>query len=619
MATGGVNDDFLTFVSQWNNQVTGLNTPYQDDGNKRPSDLTALHDPNTLKRSSSADDLNLSSDLDNNDESAFEWALNLNKRTSLTCDISAPGDLHALDDLHTPDALHALGKQTAPRDRNILSIADEIAAIENKNDPLDLGEIEQGQEGNLQQKPYQESLQGDVNHDLANKGNSESAIANIDLNNNSEGVEQKSSSYVDKFKVFFKRLYRRGNDSEYSQLSNVEANDAEFTIISGDVNKLSDPPSDPCDPDLVQDPASSNPVVPSDLCVPSNLTVPGNLAAPDILCGLSDDEFNRLMQGYDQQLSELSDPSSRPALMRGHSTGSENIPEGQGPPEYKSNPLSGVSTGRSVSTPTDAVQLHEVQLHELPPGFNPGVLNDIGYTSTPNDPSLSALNDPPGAVGGFDPNDLPLYVPPGYDPDKAELNRSGSSSTISSIVLVSADDELSSSNSLADSEKNADKPKRQKRTRMKKETGKVNAGTLTDVSYLSGSRQVEGFCEYLKTRRHNRYPFGSKRGKTAEEPQYVEMNEITGLTSLNTAVQKITTKTVAQNKTEEYDSKEDLGAHLENGESDALIIDTENEGEITKASRKGPKQFARKVQSKISGWFKDLFCEDDYFDFTYVW
>ena len=110
MAAVGINDDLLSFVSQWNTQVsgldiqdtsapqvtqlniTGINTFHTHDGEQRLSDPNVHCDLDTRSRSSSQDNLSFSSDLDLgldlNDDSALDWGLNLNEKDRLSFNLS---------------------------------------------------------------------------------------------------------------------------------------------------------------------------------------------------------------------------------------------------------------------------------------------------------------------------------------------------------------------------------------------------------------------------------------------------------------------------------------------------------------------------------------------------
>ncbi len=304
MATSVGNDDFLSFVSQWNTQVTGLDTFNTDGTTHSLGKNNALHNPDIISRSSSENSLTSSSDLDMNDDSAFEWAQNVTKR-------SKPSDgLTARDDISAPM------EPSKRRERNLLSIAEEIAAVKNSDESFDgtwLTDTHDKEQTSMQKPTFT-----DINDDCPDDVDNISPTKDAGLNNNINDAKSKSVNYLEKLKGIFQGLYKSKSETEYTKLksdedTNIESTQNELTRTT-DLDLV-------CNKDNVDDKreldnscAPPNPDAPSTPSAPSNLKAPSNLSAPDILCGLNDDEFNKLMKGFDQQLDALNEPSCETAL-----------------------------------------------------------------------------------------------------------------------------------------------------------------------------------------------------------------------------------------------------------------------------------------------------------------
>ncbi len=298
MATGTANDEFLSFVSQWNTQVTSLDPPHTSDVSNSLSKLNALHDSDLVNRSSSTDDLNLSSDLDLNDDSAFEWAL-LSKKVEHSDKPSAPHNSSTPNDhsaFHGHSATELpIPERIAERERNILSIADEIGEVVNSEDSLNDSWLHDDEEQN--------ETHAEINADNYDNANSKMTDTDNDSKNNTNDAKAKSGNYITKLKGIFRGLYKTKAETGYTKLT-----DEEQVHSKHDINEIKDSNlvchQDNSDYKSITD----NPTACNDLCKPSNLS------APDILCGLSDDEFDRLMQDYDKDLNVLTDPSSHTTL-----------------------------------------------------------------------------------------------------------------------------------------------------------------------------------------------------------------------------------------------------------------------------------------------------------------
>ncbi len=301
MATSVGNDDFLSFVSQWNTQVTGLDTFNTDGG----THSLGRHDPVLISKSSSENSLTSSSDLDMNDDSAFEWAKNVTKRSKHSAELSAPNDLSA------PNKLSAPREYPAKRERNLLSIAEEIAAVENSDESFDgtwLTDTHDKEQTSMQKLTFT-----DINDDCHDDVDNISPTKDVGLNNNINDAKSKSVNYLDKLKGIFQGLYKSKSETEYTKLKSDEETNLESTrnelTQSTELDLV-------CNQDNIDDKRASNdscppsnPDAPSTLSAPSKPNAPSNLSAPDILCGLNDDEFNKLMKGFDKQLDALNEPS----------------------------------------------------------------------------------------------------------------------------------------------------------------------------------------------------------------------------------------------------------------------------------------------------------------------
>ena len=282
MATGGANDEFLSFVSQWNTQVTSLDPPHTSNVNN------TLHDPDLANRSSSTDGLNISSDLDLNDDSAFEWAF-LAKKTEHSDKPSAPHN-SSTPNGHSTSHGHSATEVSIPEHiAQTERIADEIGDIVNSEDSLNDSWLHDDEEQN--------GTYAEINADNHDNANIKMTVTEDDSKNNTKDAKTKPGKYMTKLKGIFRGLYKTKAETEYTKLKNEEEDHSKHH------KSVTDKPT-----------AHNDLCAPGNLGAPSYLNAPSNLCAPDILCGLSDNEFDRLMRDYDKDLNVLTDPSSHTAL-----------------------------------------------------------------------------------------------------------------------------------------------------------------------------------------------------------------------------------------------------------------------------------------------------------------